>query len=97
MHAKSFIAAAKQATGEAFRRLINTHHHGDHVNGNQFFTPIRDLQPPYCRDEVSKAVAATPEDVGQRDGFADGTEERRLVPPTTTFDGNMVFHYGDSP
>src|SRR5438874_13759625 len=27
--ARGFIAAAKQATGKDFGRLINTHHHGD--------------------------------------------------------------------
>ena len=62
MHAKSFIAAAKQAIGgRPFRRLINTHHHGDDVNGNQrFFSPIEIFSHPYCRDEVRKAVATTP-------------------------------------
>jgi len=98
MHAKSFIAAAKQAIGgRPFRRLINTHHHGDHVNGNQFFSPIEIFSHPYCRDEVRKAVAATPKMWDKRDGYADGTEQRQLVPPTTTIDGKMVFHYGDSP
>jgi cyclase len=98
LHAKSFIAAAKKAAGDKpFRRLINTHHHGDHVNGNQFFAPIEIISHPYCRDEVQKAVASTPARWDKREGFADGNEERRLVPPTTTFDGKLVYHYGDSP
>jgi cyclase len=98
MHAKSFIGAATRAIGDRpFRRLINTHHHGDHVNGNQFFPAIEILSHPYCRDEVRKAVASTPKMWDKRDGYADGTEQRRLVPPTTTIEGNMVFHYGDSP
>jgi len=98
MHAKSLIAAAKQAAGDRpFRRLINTHHHGDHVNGNQFFAPIEIFGHPYCRDEVRKAVASTPKMWDKRDGYADGTEQRLLVPPTTTIEGKMVFHYGDSP
>jgi cyclase len=98
VHAKHFIAAARQAAGDRpFRRLINTHHHGDHVNGNQFFAPIEIVSHPYCRDEVRKVVATTPAVWEKRDGFADGTEQRRLVPPTTTVEGKMVFHYGDSP
>ena len=98
MHAKSFIAAAKKAVGDRpFGRLINTHHHGDHVNGNQFFAPIEIFSHPYCRDEVRKAVANTPAMWDKRVGYADGTEQRRLIPPTTTIDGKMVFHYGDSP
>ena len=98
VHAKHFIAAARQAAGDRpFRRLINTHHHGDHVNGNQFFAPIEIVSHPYCRDEVRKVVATTPAVWEKRDGFADGTEQRRLVPPTATVEGKMVFHYGDSP
>ena len=58
--AKAFIAASKQATGKEFGRLINTHHHGDHVNGNQFFPHAEIWSHPYCRDEVLKAIATTP-------------------------------------
>jgi cyclase len=98
LHAKAFIGAAKKAAGDKpFRRLINTHHHGDHVNGNQFFGPVDIISHPYCRDEVRKAVATTPARWDKREGFADGNEERRLVPPTTTLAGKMVYHYGDSP
>ena len=54
--ARGFIAAAKQATGgKDFGRLINTHHHGDHVNGNQFFEHAEILSHPYCRQECLKA------------------------------------------
>jgi glyoxylase-like metal-dependent hydrolase (beta-lactamase superfamily II) len=97
-HAKAFIAAARQAAGtKPFRRLINTHHHGDHVNGNQFFGTLEIVSHPYCRDEVRKAVATTQPLWEKRDGWADGTEERRLVVPTTTVDGKIVYHYGDVP
>jgi cyclase len=98
LHAKNFIAEARKAAGDRpFRRLISTHHHGDHVNGNQFFSPIEIFSHPYCRDEVRKAVANTPAMWDKREGFAEGTEQRRLVPPTTTIEGKMVVHYGDSP
>ena len=50
--AKAFIAASKQATGKDIGRLMNTHHHGDHVNGNQFFTHAEISSHPYCREEV---------------------------------------------
>jgi cyclase len=96
-HSKAFIAAAKRANGDKpFRRLLNTHHHGDHVNGNQFFAPVEIISTPYCRNEVLKAVAATPPKWDKRDGWADGTEDRKLVPPTTTFENTLVYHYGDT-
>ena len=97
MHAKAFMAAIRQAEpNKPFRRLINTHHHGDHVNGNQFFGNIEIISHPYCRDEVVKAIPATPGKWEKRDGWADGTEDRKLVPPTTTVDGNFAYHYGDT-
>jgi cyclase len=94
-HAKAFLAAASQATGnKPFRRLINTHHHGDHVNGNQFFPSVEIISHPYCRDEVLKVVATTPARWDKRDGWADGTEERKVIVPSTTLEGKMVYHYG---
>jgi cyclase len=94
-HTKAFLAAASQATGnKPFRRLINTHHHGDHVNGNQFFPAVEIISHPYCRDEVLKVVATTPARWDKRDGWADGTEERKVVVPSTTLEGKMVYHYG---
>jgi cyclase len=39
VHAKAFIATAQKATGKKFGRLLNTHHHRDHTNGNCFFLP----------------------------------------------------------
>ena len=37
---KAFMAAAKKASGgKPFTHLIDTHHHGDHIAGNQFFLP----------------------------------------------------------
>jgi glyoxylase-like metal-dependent hydrolase (beta-lactamase superfamily II) len=48
LQTKAFIAAAKQATGgKPFAQLINTHHHGDHVAGNQFFLPAQILSHPF--------------------------------------------------
>ena len=37
IHAKAFKAAAETATRKTFGRVINTHHHRDHTNGNCFF------------------------------------------------------------
>jgi cyclase len=97
LHARAFIAAARKAApNKPFRRLLNTHHHGDHVNGNQFFGPIEIISHPYCRGEVLKAVPTTPAKWERRDGWADGSEARTLVPPTTTIEGHTVYHYGDT-
>jgi cyclase len=97
LQTKAFIGAAKQATGgKAFGRLINTHHHADHVSGNQFFSPIEIVSHPYCRQEVLKTVATVPRMWEKREGWAEGTEERKVVPPNTTFEDKITYYYGDT-
>ncbi len=97
MHAKAFIEAVREVTDKPFRHVVNTHHHGDHVNGNQYFEGAEIISHPYCRDEVVKvANAGGPAFWPRREGRADGTEPRRIIPPTTTFDGTMTYHYGDN-
>jgi glyoxylase-like metal-dependent hydrolase (beta-lactamase superfamily II) len=91
---RSFIAAARQATGKEFGRLILTHHHGDHVNGNQFFTGTEILSHPYCRAEVLKAIPNTPKMWNPTPGVTDAPEDRRLVPPTVTFKDDLVYSIG---
>jgi len=93
--ARSFIAAAKQATGgKEITRLVNTHHHGDHVNGNQFFTHAEIMSHPYCREECIKAAATTPKTWTITPGIADAVEERKLVPPSVTFKDDLTYFIG---
>ena len=51
IHAKAFKSAAQTATGKPFDRVINTHHHRDHTNGNCFFSPVRS-SPAYTRGRL---------------------------------------------
>jgi cyclase len=92
--ANAFIAASKQATGKDFGRLVNTHHHGDHVNGNQFFTHAEILSHPYCREECVKAATTTPKMWDKVPGVAEGTEARKLVPPSVTFKDDLTYFIG---
>ena len=94
MPAKAFIVAAKQATGKDFGRLVNTHHHGDHVNGNQFFTHAEISSHPYCREECLKAVANTPKMWNPTPGIVEVAEERKLVPPSVTFKDDVTYFIG---
>jgi cyclase len=92
--ARSFIAAAQKATGKDITRMILTHHHGDHVNGLQFFTRAEILSHPYCRSEVLKAIPNAPKMWMPTPGVAEVAEERRLVPPTVTFKDDLVYDIG---
>lgn len=95
LQTKAFLAAAKHACGgKPIAQLIDSHHHGDHVAGNQFFLPAQILGHPYCRQEVLKAVATTPKSWPKQEGLADGTEVRKLAPPSVTFEDNLVYEIG---
>ena len=57
--AKGLIEAVRQQVGnKPFGRVVNTHHHGDHVNGNQWFMPAEIVSHPYCRQRVLQMRAA---------------------------------------
>jgi cyclase len=95
LQTKAFIAAAKKVSGgKPFSQLIDSHHHGDHVAGNQFFLPTPILGHPYCREEVVKAAANTPASWPKQEGLADGTEVRKLAAPMMTFEDNLVSYMG---
>ena len=95
LQTKAFIAASRQAAaGKPIAQLINSHHHGDHVAGNQFFLPAQILSHPYCQQEVIKAVAATPKSWPKQEGLADGTEVRKLTPPSVTFEDHLIYNLG---
>ncbi len=94
MHTKAFIAAIRRVTDKPFTQVFLTHHHGDHTNGTQYFDGAEVLSHPYCRDQILKvARAGGPAVWAKHEGWADGTEPRRIVPPTTTFDATMRYHY----
>jgi cyclase len=95
VQSKAFISAAKKAGGgKQISHLINSHHHGDHVAGNQFFLPAQISSHPYCRQEVLKAIPNTPASWPKQEGLADGTEVRKLAPPTVTFEDNLIYNIG---
>jgi len=90
--ARTFIAAAQKATGKPFGRMILTHHHGDHVNGLQFFDrSVEILSHPYCKSEMAKAAPNVPKTWTPTPNVADKEEERRLVLPTVTFRDDLVY------
>ncbi len=96
IQSKAFIASAKKASGgKPITHLINSHHHGDHVAGNQFFRPEAQIAShPYCQKEVIKAIPATSAIWAKAEGLAEGNEPRKLVPPSVTFEDNLVYTIG---
>ena len=94
VHAKAFRTAAMKATGRPFGRVVNTHHHRDHTNGNCFFAPAEIVAHEYCREAtIAQGLPARPYD--DRPQWQEGMDELRLWPATTTFSGSLSYHYGD--
>ena len=93
LHAKAFISAIRRVTDKPFRHVVYTHHHADHINGAQYFEGATIVGHPYCRAEVLKQVPG-PARWANRPGWADGTEPRRILPPTVTADGVTTYYYG---
>jgi cyclase len=92
MHTRAFVNAIRKVSDKPFRHLLNTHHHSDHVNGNQYIVGAEIVGHPYCRDEVVKMIPG-PAKWPKRDGWSDGTDDRVILPPVTTSDGKMTYYY----
>ena len=93
LNVKAFIQASKQATGKDFGLLLNTHQHGDHVLGNQYFAGIPILAHEHCREQVLKMRNS-----GRwvkTEGQADGTEMLVITPPTLTMKDRVTYNLGD--
>ena len=82
---------AEEMTGLPVKQLILTHHHGDHVLGNQFFDdceiisskPILEILEAYWTEEnVENLRKREPESF----------EDLRFVFPTKTFEGEYIIH-----
>ena len=95
VHAKAFKAAARQATSLTFGRVVNTHHHRDHTNGNCFFAPAEIVAHAYTREAViEQGIPSRPYE--DRPQWQEGMRELRLALPATTFTGTMTYRYGDT-
>lgn len=94
VHAKAFRAAAMQATGKRFGRVVNTHHHRDHTNGNYLYVPLEIVAHEYCREAtIAQGIPARPYE--DRPQWQDGMSELKLAPATKTIAAPVTFRYGD--
>lgn len=82
--AAKLISELKSRSGQPFRYLINTHHHGDHTSGNIAFKGLTQHVVAHANSlENQKAVAARQK-----------TEDKQLY-PDKTFRDDMDLKIGD--
>lgn len=89
---KRFAAQIKKITPAPVTRLVNTHHHIDHVGGNSFFREAEIVSHTFCREEMRRTGLAV--DVWQQriPRFAAEFPRVKLAVPAVTFEDRLVFH-----
>lgn len=76
LHAKAFLAAIqKAAPNKPIRRVLITHHHGDHIWGRASFPPTEILSHDYCRQAMVPTPILSPTEE-KREGWVMGGEPR---------------------
>jgi len=110
--AEAFIKEIRRVTNKPFRHLINTHSHPDHTGGNRLFAGAEVVAHRLCREEMERQAAPRPPGASRLEGplaaipqtpalqrmFQRVAEDegRRIVLPSTTYDGSLTLWYGDT-
>jgi cyclase len=94
--ATRLLSEIRRVSRAPVRFLVNTHYHGDHTFGNQYFLPAPIIAHANCREELIQKWDATmqrfktmrPEQVPE-------FEQVRLTPPDVTFQDGMTIRLGE--
>ncbi len=89
---RGLLAAIGGVTAQPIRTLVNTHHHGDHTNGNCLLPGATVIGHRHCR----KGVLATP--IGGLESVFGDVEwgELEVNAPFVTFDERLDVHVDDT-
>lgn len=88
---RAFLSEMERVVGRLPTVLLNTHHHGDHTNGNCLLPYATILGHKRCREEIAKTGILRP------DGIFEPVEwgELEPAPPFVTFDEGLDLYVGD--
>jgi cyclase len=88
---RDYLSTVEEITGQIPRALVNTHHHGDHTNGNCFLPFATVIGHERCREEMLRAGIASHDGVFEPVVWGELT----LEPPFVTFDRRMNIYVDD--
>lgn len=88
---RALLSEIERFTGQLPATLVNTHHHGDHTNGNCLLPYATILGHKRCREEIVRTGILRP------DGIFEPVEwgELEPAPPFVTFDQGVDVQVGD--
>jgi cyclase len=88
---RAFLEQVRRITGGDPGTLVNTHHHGDHTNGNSLVGRAAIIGHEKCREEMLRSG------ILRLDGLFDPVEwgELALAPPFVTFRDHLDVWVGD--
>ena len=94
--AKSLLSAIRSVTGAPIRYMVDTHYHGDHVFGNQYFLPAPIIGHVNCRRELLEKFEANMQRYrNTRPELIPELEQIRMTPPDVTFEDRMTIRLGE--
>ncbi|MGH7966254.1 MAG: MBL fold metallo-hydrolase [Candidatus Binatia bacterium] len=91
---RRFLTAMKKVTTKSVTRLVNTHHHIDHIGGNSLFRAAEIISHTYCREEIVRTGLPVEFFQQRIPRFAPEFAKIKLAVPKVTFEDRMVFHQG---
>jgi cyclase len=92
---RRYLRAIRGATKKPVSHLINTHHHMDHIGGNQFFQRSRIVAHVNCRQEMIRSGIPIARLRRLMPKFAEEMADVPLVLPDTVYAGRMTLYQGD--
>jgi len=88
---RALLDAIRDITATPVRTLVNTHHHGDHTNGNCLFADATVIGHRLCRQGVLAQVIGGLDAVFGSVDWGDLT----IRPPEVVFDEQLTLYVGD--
>jgi glyoxylase-like metal-dependent hydrolase (beta-lactamase superfamily II) len=92
---RKYVRAIRKATKNPVSHLINTHHHIDHIGGNQFFARSEIVAHVNCREEMIRVGIPVERVRRFIPQFADEIADIRLTLPETVYAGQMTLYQGE--